>query len=190
MTDLWRSLKKLLLVWGRAKTTYVGLPGGASRKEPVGQCRKLKRRRFNPWVRKFPWRRQWQPTPVFLPGKSHGQGSLVGYSPWGLHRVRDDSAAGHNNTAQKLFLWYNKRGWIHVAICLWKPSECTILRVNPEVNCGFWVAQCQCIDCNKCTTCWGLLTVGRLGGGQGFTFFCTLTSFCWEPKTSLTMKSV
>ena len=38
---------------------------------------------FNPWVRKIPWRRQWQPTPVFLPGESHGQRSLVGYSPWG-----------------------------------------------------------------------------------------------------------
>ena len=32
---------------------------------------------------KIPWRRKWQPTPVFLPGKSHGQRSLVGYSPWG-----------------------------------------------------------------------------------------------------------
>ena len=38
---------------------------------------------FDPWVGKIPWRRAWQPTPVFLPGESHGQGSLVGYSPWG-----------------------------------------------------------------------------------------------------------
>ena len=36
---------------------------------------------FNPWVRKIPWRREWQPTSVLLPGKSHGQWSLVGYSP-------------------------------------------------------------------------------------------------------------
>ena len=37
---------------------------------------------FNPWVRKIPWKRKWQPTPVFLPGKSDGQRSLVGhYSP-------------------------------------------------------------------------------------------------------------
>ena len=35
-----------------------------------------------PWVRKIPWRREWQPTPVFFPGKFHGQKSLVGYSPW------------------------------------------------------------------------------------------------------------
>jgi len=36
---------------------------------------------FHPWVRKTPWRRAWQPTPVFLPGKSHGQRSLAVYSP-------------------------------------------------------------------------------------------------------------
>ena len=35
------------------------------------------------WVRKIPWRMRWQPTPVFLPEKSHGQRSLAGYSPWG-----------------------------------------------------------------------------------------------------------
>ena len=39
---------------------------------------------FDPWIGKVPWRRKWQPTPVFLPGKSHGQRSLAGYSPWGL----------------------------------------------------------------------------------------------------------
>ena len=37
----------------------------------------------DPWVGKIPWRRRWQPTPVFLPRESHGQRSLVGYSPWG-----------------------------------------------------------------------------------------------------------
>jgi len=37
--------------------------------------------RFNPWVGKVPWRREWQPTPVFLPGESHGQRSLAGCSP-------------------------------------------------------------------------------------------------------------
>jgi len=40
-----------------------------------------KRPGFSPWVGKIPWRRAWQPTPVFLPGESHGQRSLVGYSP-------------------------------------------------------------------------------------------------------------
>ena len=38
--------------------------------------------RFNPWVGKIPWRRAWQPKPVFLPGESHGQRSLAGYGKW------------------------------------------------------------------------------------------------------------
>ena len=38
---------------------------------------------FDPWVGKIPWRRKWKPTPVFLPGESHGQRGMVGYSPWG-----------------------------------------------------------------------------------------------------------
>ena len=46
------------------------------------------RHRFDPWVRKIPWRRQWHPTPIFLPGESHGQRSLVGYSPW-AHKESD-----------------------------------------------------------------------------------------------------
>ena len=44
--------------------------------------------KFDPWVMQILWRRKWQPTPVFLPGKSHGQRSLVGYSPWG-HKESD-----------------------------------------------------------------------------------------------------
>ena len=57
-----------------------GLPRWFSGKESACQCR---RRRFDPWVRKIPWRRKWQSTPVFLPGESRGQRSLAGYSPWG-----------------------------------------------------------------------------------------------------------
>ena len=45
-------------------------------------CKRPKRCRFDPWVGKIPWRRAWQLTPVFLPGESHAQRSLAGYSPW------------------------------------------------------------------------------------------------------------
>ena len=61
----------------------IGLPGGASGKEPACQCRRCQRRKFDRWVRKSPWRRAWYPTSVFLPGKSHGQRNLAGYSPCG-----------------------------------------------------------------------------------------------------------
>ena len=50
------------------------------------------RQGFDPWVGKIPWRRAWQPTPVFLPGESHGQRSLVGYSPQG--RKESDMTEG------------------------------------------------------------------------------------------------
>ena len=64
--------------------TGYGLPWWLSGKESTCQCR---RRRLVPWVGKIPWR---QPTSVFLPGKSHGQGSLVGYSPRGHKRAGHD----------------------------------------------------------------------------------------------------
>ena len=51
----------------------LGFPGGCSGKVPACQCRRCKRLRFDPWVRKIPWRRVCQPTSVFLPGESHGQ---------------------------------------------------------------------------------------------------------------------
>ena len=58
-----------------------GFPDGSDSKESI--CLPCRRLKFDPWVGKIPWRREWQPTPVFLPGESHGQRSLVGYSPWG-----------------------------------------------------------------------------------------------------------
>ena len=65
-----------------------GFPDGANGKELSCQCRRCKRCEFDLWVGKIPWRRAWQPTPVFLPGESHKQRSLVGYRPWG-HKELD-----------------------------------------------------------------------------------------------------
>ena len=59
-----------------------GFPGDSLIKNPP--CRRCKIHGFHPWVGKTSWWRAWQPTPVFLPGKFHGQRSLVGYGPWGL----------------------------------------------------------------------------------------------------------
>jgi len=61
-------------------------------KESISQCR---RHEFNPWVGKIALRRKWQPTPVFLPGKSHGQRSLAGVQSMGLQRVRHNLATEH-----------------------------------------------------------------------------------------------
>ena len=60
-----------------------GLPRWLSGKEFTCRCRRCRRWSFSPWVGKISWSRKWQPIPIFLPGKFHGQRSLVGYSPWG-----------------------------------------------------------------------------------------------------------
>ena len=62
--------------------THTHFPGSASGNEPVHQCSRHKRCSFDPWVRKIPWRRKWQCTPVFLPGESYGQRNLVVYCPY------------------------------------------------------------------------------------------------------------
>ena len=76
--------------WGRPYPHFWGFRGGTNGKEPPCQCRRHRKCRFNPWVRKIPWRRAWQPTPVFLAGGFHGQRNLMRYSPWGLQRIRHD----------------------------------------------------------------------------------------------------
>ena len=76
--------------------SFRGLPWWLSGKEPACQCR---RPGFHPWVRKTPWRRKWQLTPVFFPGKSHAHRSLVDYSPWGCQEL--DMTEWLNNNSHK-----------------------------------------------------------------------------------------
>ena len=70
----------------------IGLLGDASGKEPSCQYRRPKRRGFDPRVGKIAWRREWQPPPGFLPGESHGQRSLAGYSQ-SVHNESDMTEA-------------------------------------------------------------------------------------------------
>ena len=73
----------------------VGLPRLLSGEESTWQCRWCRRREFASWVRKIPWRRKWQPAPVFLPWKPHGQRSLVGYSLWGRKELETTERLTH-----------------------------------------------------------------------------------------------
>ena len=75
---------------------------GASGKELTCQCRRPKRRSFDPWVGKIPWRRAWQPTQVFVPGESHGQRNLVGYSPQGCKETDMTEGTSHAGTRSSL----------------------------------------------------------------------------------------
>ena len=68
-------------------------------------CQQCRRPYLDPWIGKIPWRRKWQPTPVLLPGKSHGQRSLIGYSPWG-HKESDTTEQLHFHFSLVLFLIY------------------------------------------------------------------------------------
>ena len=67
---------------------------------PASACR-CKRHRFDPWVRKIPWKGAWQPTPVFLPGGSCGQRSLAGYS-WGCEELDRTEVTEHVCKHKKL----------------------------------------------------------------------------------------
>ena len=68
-----------LLFFSKVQWGSRGFPGGSDERI----CLQYRRPGFDPWVRKIRWRRKWQPTLAFLPGKSYGQRSLVSYSPWG-----------------------------------------------------------------------------------------------------------
>ena len=75
----WNNEKSTSFLVFSISVSHEGRPRWLSDNESACQCRRHRRREFNPWVRKIPWRREWQPAPIFLPGKSHG---LVGYCPW------------------------------------------------------------------------------------------------------------
>ena len=105
------------------------LPWWLSSKESFCRCRKHE---FNPWVRKIPWKRSWQATPAFLPGKSHGQRSLADFSPW--HRrvktrlkrrstyIQKSICVYHNeillsHTERLKFCRLQQNGWPHRVLC-------------------------------------------------------------------------
>ena len=75
-------IKKYIMAWG--------FPGGTVKNQPADVGRRHKRCRFDPWVGKMPWRRKWQPTPVFLPGELHGPEEPGGLWPIESQRVRHD----------------------------------------------------------------------------------------------------
>ena len=85
---------------------FEGFPGCTSGKEPVCQCRRHKRCGFDLWVGKIPWRRAWQPRPVFLPIESD-QRSLADYGPEGCEVGYDWSDLAHMH----IFSIWRKHSW-------------------------------------------------------------------------------
>ena len=90
----------------------VGLPRWCSGKEFTCQCKRHKRRGFDPWVGKIPWRRKWQPTLAFLPRKFHGQRNLAGYSLCAYYfaSVLPNSLQPHGLKLTRLFCPWDSPG--------------------------------------------------------------------------------
>ena len=100
---LYKVNKSRVITWFKTS----GLLRWHSDKESACQCRRCKRLWFDPWVGKIHWRRKWQPIPVFLLGKFHGQRSLAVYSPWGCKE---------SDTTEQLST-YTRHYWIQLWFC-------------------------------------------------------------------------
>ena len=137
-----------------------------SGKESACQCRRLRRWRLSPWVGKVSWRRVWQPTPAFLPGKSHGQRSLVGYSPWGFEEWDMTE-----------WLKISMHTHTHMCECLYKWRALTQVGLRYQ-------SQCQFPGCSRSYT-WAL--PGRpVGRKEGRLFWISLYCFLqWQMNQQL-----
>ena len=85
---------------------YSSLPGGKMIKNPPA----MQRSRFDPWLGKNPWRREWLPTPVILPKEFHGERSLANCSPWSRKKL---------DTTERLILSLSTEGWKHLPWATW-----------------------------------------------------------------------
>ena len=76
---------------------------------------------LNPWVRRIPWKRTWQSTPVFLPEKVHGPKNLVDYSPWG-HKESDTTETVHKHRSMRVFagsiMWQGRQSGLFLRLTL------------------------------------------------------------------------
>ena len=123
---LWHC-NKISITW-----TFLPLPGKPCWLKWWRICLQCRRCGFDPWVGKIPWRRAWQPTPVFLPEESHGQRSLAGYSPEGCEREGHEWVA---NTLLPLALAALTRAFAITSAYLkvWEPG-CDSWREFHEYN--------------------------------------------------------
>ena len=135
--ELWKELwERILLFTLLFRTSQIWYPvhihvtffRWLNDEESACQCRRHRIRGFDPWFGKMPWRRKWQPTPVFLPGESHGQRSLAGYSSWGrkepdttehawMHAHIHTNPLKENNTFIYSKNMYGGKGLIIIRVC-------------------------------------------------------------------------
>ena len=104
------------ITWCKFKV-YHGFPTWLSGEEPTWPCRRHKRLGFDPWVGKIPWRRKWQPAPVFFPGKLRGQRSLQGYGPWGCKELYTTEWLSTHIHTRSTVWWFHV--WIYCNMIPW-----------------------------------------------------------------------
>ena len=102
---------------GRHYSYIRSFPGDSVVKNSASHCRRHRRHGFDIWIRKIPWSRKWQPTLVFLPGKFHGQRTLVGYSPWDC---KESDTNEHRCTL----------GLIFFLLCILSENICSLLNTQ------------------------------------------------------------
>ena len=123
----------------------MGFPGDASGKESACQCRKHE---FNPWVGKIPWRRKWQPIPVFLPGESHGQSSLASHIPQGCKELDTTEVTvlmhGRFILRETYSSWTFVTGFFHYHVFN-VHSCCTWIYMNQYISFYGWIIF-HCMD--------------------------------------------
>ena len=91
----------------------------------------MQKTQFYHWIRKTPWRREWLPTPVFLPGEFHGRRSLVGYSPWGLKELDMTEWLTYSKIYNKI---RKKRYFLNLKSSFYQ---------KPETSCSFFIQLSQ-----------------------------------------------
>ena len=129
------------MIWMRVKL-YKGFPGGlvVKHSSPVAGDESFIPG-FNSWLGTVPWRRKHQPTPVFLPGKSHGQRSLVGYCPWGC-KASDMTEQLSTHTISSTFSFSMK------LYPLWTFTFLFHLQ-DSVFSLSYWVVSEYCFCCSK-----------------------------------------
>ena len=132
---------------------HVELPRWLSGKAYACQCR---RHRFYPWVRKILWRRKWQPTPVFLPVESHGQKSLVGYSP----RGHKELMYAYMCVLDETWSWKGMGNvWKNMyALFIWECRTVAWDLAGMEDYCIVPLMVCEVAWVNVTNVCYGLIT--------------------------------
>ena len=119
-------------------TLIYGLPWWLSREQSACQCRRCG---FKPWVGKISWRRKWQPTPIFLPGKYHKQRRLAGYSLWGCKQSEMTEHASkhiytHTHTHTHTYIYV-----AHTCASIYEPDD---WQLTAPAHLAFHLQQRQC----------------------------------------------